>query len=114
MTDKLSRRSLLKMAAVLAATGALNWKSGGLIEAKTDIAPYIGVDPAVTGGDETAEYTLVIDSDDVLHQPFAPYYIDPVGLRELWDDQGQWIEGEGKLNSLAFDGMVLRKAKIDD
>lgn len=74
MTKKLSRRSLLKMTAALVASGALAWKGEGLIEAKTDIAPYIGVDPAVMGGDETAEYTLVIDSDDVLHQPFAPYF----------------------------------------
>ena len=83
MTKKLSRRLLLKMVAALAATGVVGWKPDE-IEAKTDIAPYIGVDPAVTGGDETAEYTLVIDSDDVLHQPFAPYYIDPA----LWNDPG--------------------------
>lgn len=81
MTDKLSRRSLLKMAAALAASGVVGWKPDE-IEAKTDIAPYIGVDPAVTGGDETAEYTLVIDSDDVLHQPFAPYLRDPYTIYE--------------------------------
>ncbi len=109
MTDKLSRRSLLKLAAVLAASGVVSWKSDEI----ADITPVIGVDPAVTGGDETAEYTLVIDSDDVLHQPFAPYHIAPVGLRDLWDDQG-WIKGEGNLNSLVFDGMALRKAETDD
>ena len=98
MTKKLSRRSLLKMANVLAASGAVGWKPDE-IKAKTDIAPHIDADPAVT-----VEF----------EQPFAPYYIDPAGVRELWNDQGQWIDGEGKLNSLVFDGMTLRKAETDD
>lgn len=73
MTDKLSRRSLLKMAAALAASGAVGWKSDE-IEAKTDIGPYIDVDPAVTGGDETA----IVE----LEQPFAPYYAYPGTIYE--------------------------------
>lgn len=85
MTKKLSRRSLLKMAAALAASGVVGWKSDE-IEAKADITPVIGVDPAVTGGDET----VIVE----LEQPFAPYSIDPAGLRHLWE--------------------TLRKAETDD
>ncbi len=114
MTKKLSRRSLLKMAAGLVASGAITWLPKKIdtefegLETLVNSGPidaFVGVDPAVTGGDET----VIVEFE----QPFAPYFVDPEGLRELWDDQGQWIKGKGTLNPLGFDGMTLRKIKND-
>lgn len=77
--DNLSRRAFVKMASALAATGMLAWvldKSD--VEAK-GTGPVIGVDPAETGGDETAFFPGLdkVITTGHIGAPFAPYHLDP-------------------------------------
>lgn len=64
MSNKLSRRSLLKMAAGLVAGGAITWLPGKI--------------KAESGEEKFMDFT-----NEPLEQPFAPYFVDPEGLREL-------------------------------
>lgn len=68
MTDKLSRRSLLKMAAALVSSGALAWK----LPALKVKAYYI-----LSGGTEIAATEFEPIAITEVEQPFAPYFLDP-------------------------------------
>ena len=76
MSDKLSRRNILKMGMALAATGALDWKAGKL-SADGDAPEY-----AIYQRDGEAPYLVL--------QPFFPYA--PEIPATLWDMEGNVIE----------------------
>lgn len=87
--SKVSRRTFMKIAAALTASGVLAWKGDKLKVEAEEIAPVIGVDPAETGGDETAIFPGLdkIITTGHIDAPFVPYYVDRTSSVFVhWDD----------------------------
>lgn len=93
MKKNLARRTFLKIASALAASGALAWVSDKSDIEAEEITPVIGVDPAETGGDETANFPGLdkIITTGHIDAPFVPYYLPP---GEKWADYGVTIIDE--------------------
>ncbi len=82
----LSRRRFLEMVAALGASGALAWAESNPVGAVED-PPYVGVDMAEAGGDET----VVVTKGGAPELPFVPYCLAP---GEKWADYGVVIYRE--------------------
>ena len=76
MTKKLSRRSLLKMGAALAATGALAWVPDQIkAEPEEDLldTPFIPYHPE----NRSPEQWELLRATNPVEQPWGMYYLDP-------------------------------------